>query len=138
MMPSPRTFWMIAAAGVLLAGAAQAQTVSPLDLRLRTRADAAATPVRLATPIGVAPGAVPDLADPLDPLAPTRLQAAVSGAVFAKTAVDGHFAGREDVTGSLGFLCGLQPGHTDQGGAAAYGFDPHGRFVGARLSFAFR
>jgi hypothetical protein len=34
-------------------------------------------------------------------------------------------------------MCGLQPGHNDSGGAAAYGSDPHGRFVGAKFSLAF-
>ena len=124
----------IALAALSLAGAANAQ---PLDLRL-PRADA--IPI---APLGTvgheAPRPAPDLANPLDPLAPTtRLATPLAGAVFAKTAIDHRFGRRDDFTGSLGFLCGLQPGHDDSGGAAAYGVDPHGRFVGAKFSLAFR
>ncbi|MDB5436642.1 MAG: hypothetical protein JWR47_2899 [Phenylobacterium sp.] len=128
----------IAAAALAFAGAAQAQTAArPLTLApYRAEAVAASLPVK--APAGaVRPAA--DLADPLDPLAPTAVQASsVESAVFAKTAVDHRFGPREDITGSVGFLCGLQPGHNEAGGAAAYGVDPHGRFLGAKLSFAFR
>jgi hypothetical protein len=117
-----------------MAGAAQAQ---PLDLSLRALAAAPATPV--ARPADALATAVPDLANPLDPMAPTRLQSkTLDTAVFARTAVERHFAKRDDLTGSFGFLCGLQPGHADSGAAAAYGSDPHGRFVGAKFSLAFR
>lgn len=120
-----------------LAGAAAAQ---PLDIRLTdrppTEAGAAAT---FAAPGVEAARPAPDLANPLDPLAPTVVQAdTLSTAVFAKTALDHRFEGRSDLSGSIGFLCGLQPGHADSGAAAAYGVDPHGRFVGAKLSIAFR
>jgi hypothetical protein len=54
----------------------------------------------------------------------------------AKTAVDRRYD--RDVTGSLGFLCGLQESADRKGGAAARGVDPTGRFVGAKLSIAFR
>lgn len=125
---------LMAMSAALAAGAAGAQ---PLDIRLPDRAQA---PVA-ATPIGrfSAEPPRPDLANPLDPLAPTALQAnPVASAVFAKTALDHRFARREDLTGSVGFLCGLQPGHNESGAAAAYGTDPHGRFLGARFSLAFR
>ena len=55
----------------------------------------------------------------------------------ARTSVDRKLAS-DDVTGSLGFLCGLEPGAGDKGLAAARGYDPSGRFVGAKLKFAFR
>ncbi len=55
----------------------------------------------------------------------------------ARTSVDRKLAS-DDVTGSLGFLCGLEPGAGDKGLAAARGYDPSGRFVGAKLRFAFR
>lgn len=55
----------------------------------------------------------------------------------ARTSVDRKLAS-EDVIGSLGFLCGLEPGSGDKGIAAARGYDPSGRFVGAKLRFAFR
>ena len=56
---------------------------------------------------------------------------------IARTSVDRKLAS-DDVTGSLGFLCGLEPGSGKQGAAAARGYDPTGRFVGAKLKFAFR
>ena len=121
-MPRPSTIFCGLAAGAVLAaaGAAQAQAVT---LPVKALSDAARP--------------APDLADPLDPLAPTKVQAnPMQSAVFARTAVDHRFAGKSAVSGSFGFLCGLQPGHGDAG--SAYGVDPHGRFVGAKLSFAFR
>ena len=122
-----------ALAAAMVAGAACAQ---PLDLRPPERAQAPAAPLALP---GQPARALPDRADPLDPLAPTRIVAnPMSSAVFARTAVERSFARRDEVKGSLGFLCGLQPSHAEAGGAGAYGVDPHGRFVGAKLSFAFR
>lgn len=56
---------------------------------------------------------------------------------IATTSVDHSFAGK-GLTGSAGFLCGIQPGQGQDGGAAAYGYDPHGRFLGAKLSLAFK
>jgi len=56
----------------------------------------------------------------------------------AKTAVD-HSFDDPGVTGSLGFLCGLEAGAERQFGAAAVrGYDASGRFVGAKLRVAFR
>jgi hypothetical protein len=55
----------------------------------------------------------------------------------AKTAVDHRFASG-GVTGSAGFLCGLQAGPDNNGAASALGYDPSGRFVGAKLSIDFR
>lgn len=125
---------LIAAALAAMAGAAAAQ---PLDLSLPAVGPALPAPV--ASPAGAAARAVPDLANPLDPMAPTKLQTStLDSAVFARTAVEHRFARRDDLTGSFGFLCGLQPGHTESGVAAAYGSDPHGRFVGAKFSIAFK
>jgi hypothetical protein len=122
---------LIALALAMLSGAAAAR---PLDLSLPdTAAPAAALPIpaQAARPM-------PDLANPLDPLArPTLQTQTLDSAVFAKTAVETKLAGRSNLTGGLGFMCGLQPGHTESGGAAAYGSDPHGRFVGAKFSLAF-
>ena len=136
---SLKTCLIAAAAVAALPLAAQAQA---LDLRLpATPATARPAYSPLAySPLPSAPAkAVPDLANPLDPQARPVLQTnALDSAVFAKTAIDHRFGRRDDLTGSLGFLCGLQPGHNDTGGAAAYGVDPHGRFVGARFSIAFR
>jgi opacity protein-like surface antigen len=55
----------------------------------------------------------------------------------AQTAVDHHF-GKGGVVGSAGFLCGRGAGPDNNGAATAYGYDPEGRFVGAKLSFAFK
>lgn len=60
---------------------------------------------------------------------------ALRSAGVAKTAVSQT---DDDVTGSLGFLCGLQPGQKLSGPAAARGYDPNGRFLGAKLSVALR
>ena len=69
------------------------------------------------------------------PFAMTEEQAAMLRAGVARTAVDHRFA--DALTGSLGFLCGLH-GETYQGAAAMRGSDPDGRFLGAKLSLAFR
>lgn len=60
---------------------------------------------------------------------------ALRQAGMAKTAVSQT---DNDVTGSLGFLCGLQPGQKASGPASARGYDPNGRFLGAKLSIALR
>ena len=54
----------------------------------------------------------------------------------ARTSVDGHFSDR--LTSSIGFLCGLHPSVGHEGAAAMRGDDPQGRFLGAKLSLAFR
>lgn len=54
----------------------------------------------------------------------------------ARTSVEQRFA-RDQAVAQAGLLCGLMP-HPDIGGAqAAYGNDPDGKFVGAKLSRAF-
>jgi hypothetical protein len=132
-----RWIFLLGLAAGAISGAANGQVLaSPLKRAPRETGPVPTLPVK-AVPVAARPA--PDLANPLDPLAPTTIQAnPMQNAVFARTAVDHRFAGRSDVTGSLGFLCGLQPGHGETGGDAAYGVDPHGRFVGAKLSFAFR
>lgn len=123
----------------VLIGVAGAASAQPLDLRLPALGDTAAHPAPVASPAGAPTKATPDLANPLDPLAPTKLQVnTLDTAVFAKTSIEHRFAKRDDLTGAFGFLCGLQPGHTESGVAAAYGSDPHGRFVGAKFSIAFK
>jgi hypothetical protein len=54
----------------------------------------------------------------------------------AKTDVDRRIS--EGLSGSLGFLCGLHPSVGDDGASAMRGVDPEGRFLGAKLSLAFR
>jgi hypothetical protein len=129
---------LLVAAALASAGAARAQIATRPLMLAPSRAEAVAASLPVKAPAGADRPAA-DLADPLDPLAPTLVHArSMESEVFAKTAIDRRFGRRDDITGSVGFLCGLQPGHNQSGGAAAYGFDPHGRFVGAKLSFAFR
>jgi hypothetical protein len=56
----------------------------------------------------------------------------------AQTSVDARLSDGDDVTGSLGFMCGLKPGAERYGVAAARGYDETGRFVGAKLRVAFK
>ena len=103
----------------LMAGAAQAEVLSP-SLAQAVRPDLARAPaVKLS----------------LDPKSAEAH--ALKRAGIARTAIDRRLAG-DDVTGALGFLCGIQPGADRNGAAAARGVDPSGRFVGAKLSLAFR
>jgi opacity protein-like surface antigen len=75
-------------------------------------------------------------ATPRVSIAPQVAQAAaLRQAGIARTSVDHSFAGK--ATASLGFLCGLQP-RADEAIGSAHGFDSQGRFLGAKLSFAFR
>jgi hypothetical protein len=128
----------IAVAGLLSAGAAAAQSATPALQSHMTDARPARAFSPIPRPAGVAAPPTPDLADPLDPLAaPKLVTRSLDSEVFATTAVDRKFGKRDDLTGSLGLLCGRQPAHTENGSAAAYGSDPHGRFVGAKLSLAF-
>ncbi|MDZ4369962.1 MAG: hypothetical protein U1C74_00880 [Phenylobacterium sp.] len=120
-MPRPRTIvaGLAALVGLSLAGTAAAQPVSP------ERALALAVRERPAPDIRISYS--PEVAEAL----------ALRRAGLAKTSVDRRL-GDDDMTGSLGFLCGIQPGADRGGAAAARGVDPHGRFLGAKLSLAFR
>jgi hypothetical protein len=60
---------------------------------------------------------------------------ALKRAGLARTAVERR---SDAATAALGFLCGLKDSADRSGGAAARGVDPHGRFLGARLSLSFR
>jgi len=117
---------LLAVIALALAGAAQAQTAEAL-MAAPLRATATATGVGI------------DLASPRASFAPRY---AHTGAPripgVARTSVDHRFDDDAGVVGSLGFLCGLEPGAERKGAAAARGYDPTGRFVGAKLKFAFR
>ncbi len=56
---------------------------------------------------------------------------------MVRTSVDHPFGG-DNAVGSLGFLCGRQPAYLHSGIAEARGYDPDGKFVGAKLAFAFK
>jgi hypothetical protein len=60
---------------------------------------------------------------------------ALKRAGLARTAVERR---ADDVTAALGFLCGLKDSADRSGAATARGVDPHGRFLGAKLSLRFR
>jgi len=60
---------------------------------------------------------------------------ALRTAGVAKTAVS---AKDDEITRSLGFLCGIQPGQKPTGAAAARGYDPSGRFIGYQMSIALK
>src|SRR5258708_6632203 len=91
----------------------------------------------LLTGLGLAGAA--SAAQPLDL---SRLRSPYAGTAtlrdvgLARTAVE-HRAGPDTSLG-LGFLCGRQPSAVTSSGAAAYGVDPHGRFLGAQLKMSFR
>ena len=57
------------------------------------------------------------------------------GPIYPKTAVERRI-GPDGVMGA-GFLCGRDSAADYSGASGAYGDDPHGRFVGARLSRSF-
>ena len=61
---------------------------------------------------------------------------ALRGAGIVQTSL-GRRLGRDGADASVGFLCGLQPGQNEQGAAAVRGYDPQGRFLGAKLRFSF-
>ncbi len=78
-----------------------------------------------------------DLALPAASLGITDAQAeALRRAGVTRTAIDHRFS-HDGVTGSLGFLCGL-PADPAGGVSSVRGFDPQGRFLGAKISFPFR
>jgi hypothetical protein len=56
---------------------------------------------------------------------------------IARTSIDRRLRD-DDAVGSFGYLCGLNPGQKMSGAAGAAGYDPMGKFLGAKLSFAFR
>ncbi len=65
----------------------------------------------------------------------TDAQAEALRAGIARTSVDHRFVDR--LTGSVGFLCGLHGADYDEA-SAMRGADPAGKFLGAKLSLAFR
>lgn len=56
---------------------------------------------------------------------------------ITKTSVESRFGVQDNAVGEAGFLCGLLPHPDTAGAAAAFGHDPDGRFVGAKLRIAF-
>ena len=67
--------------------------------------------------------------------APDAEAYALRSAGIARTSIS---ATDDEITRSLGFLCGIQPGQKPTGAAAARGYDPSGRFLGYKLSIALK
>jgi hypothetical protein len=110
------------------AGAAYAQAAAG------PAADSLAQAV-VATPVRAA---LPDAALNLSmPHASRYAQSNPLPAGIARTSIDHRFED-DGAVGSAGYLCGLQPGEKMYGAAGAAGYDPMGKFLGAKLSVAFR
>lgn len=110
-----------------LAAHAASRTEAALE---QFRAEAAASPP---APLKASAKAPSDLSDPGLYLAwaddaPARPRGTV------QTAVDLRF--NPKAVGSLGYLCGLQPGPNDQGGVRSSS-DPAGTFLGGQFKVAF-
>jgi hypothetical protein len=125
--PDPHAVLVLAAlAAALAAGAANAQAVSPIPV------------APAASPAGASARSSIDLSVSRTDLEIATAQAnALRAAGVVQTAVDHSFAPHDDVVGSLGFLCGRQPAYSHSGVAEARGYDPDGKFLGGKLSFAF-
>lgn len=69
---------------------------------------------------------------------PRRLTEAQASRIpgVARTSVD-YRLDKDGAVGSLGFLCGLKASSDRAGAAQAYGVDPNGRFVGAKVRVTF-
>jgi hypothetical protein len=98
--------------------------LTALTLALAAGATQAAEPARAQAPIKLA-----------RPVAFATAEALPPG--VAKTSLAYRPGGRSDVIGELGFLCGREAGQGRTGAAAARGYDPSGRFVGAKLRLSF-
>jgi hypothetical protein len=107
----------------LIGGAAQA------DVGARAAAPAPALKVSLA--------AVQVAQAPALPLMSYSRNARALPAGTVRTSVERRFSGLDSAVGEAGFLCGLLPHPDTSGAAAAYGHDPDGRFVGAKLRLSF-
>jgi hypothetical protein len=98
-----------------------------------TPADALRAAVMAPKPAISRPGDAPNARITL--AAPYAEAYALRTAGVAKTAVSDK---EDEITRSLGFLCGIQPGQKPTGAAAARGYDPSGRFIGYQMSIALK
>ena len=69
-------------------------------------------------------------------LAPDRQVHELPQPGIARTAIDRRFE-QDRATGSLGFLCGRPDSLDERARSQAFGSDPQGRFLGARLAVTF-
>lgn len=124
-MIDPR-FCLILTTATLLGGAAQAQTP------LKPYAIAAKPPMMSLARDAALQASRPDLSLPVRYAnAPAQLPRGI-----ARTSVESRLAGDGPVA-SAGVLCGLKPSADYSGMGTARGYDNDGRFVGAKLAFAF-
>ena len=105
-------------AAFALAGAARAEVAAP-----------AAAPR-----LSLAPAKPLNLTAPGLPVLYSRAPAPLPPGV-ARTSVEGKVAG--DALLGAGLLCGLKPNADESGAGRARGYDPDGKFVGAKLAFSF-
>ena len=126
-MRSPHLQILLSMAVVACADAASAQAaLAPADLLAQAI---------LAEPSPASPSSRSAL-DFSQPQTASRYASPLPAGI-AKTSIDHRFDD-DDAVGSLGYLCGLNPGQKMSGAAGAAGYDPMGKFLGAKLSFAFR
>jgi len=116
-------------AALLTAGAAQAQSAAPTADTLRPFQPQATLAARALS------GAI---AGGVTPLAAQRSQDSGVGVSDIRPTSVARPLGRSGVVGSAGFMCGLGPDLVHRGSSTISGYDPTGRFVGARLSLAFK
>jgi hypothetical protein len=111
----------LAAVAALGGGAAHAQAAkSPM--------------ISLAKPAAPRASKPQDLAAPGLPVLYSRAPAPLPPGI-ARTSVERRVAG--DGVLSSGVLCGIQPSADTSGASRARGFDPDGKFVGAKMAFRF-
>lgn len=118
MTPVLRPAALALVAAFALAGAAQAEVATP-----PAAPKLSLTPAK---PLNLTAPGLPVLYS----RAPTPLPPGV-----ARTSVEGKVAG--DALLGAGLLCGLKPNADDSGAGRARGYDPDGKFVGAKLAFSF-
>jgi hypothetical protein len=117
-----------------MAGAAQAQTRLQ-DVVARFQAEPA--PAIVLKGAALPPASAASLSSPdlffkaaADDAPPARPKGTV------QTAIDRSFSPSNSVVGSVGYLCGLQPGANTSGGVAS-SHEPAGTFLGGQLRVAF-
>ncbi len=121
-MPRVRAVVLLSFTLCAVAGLARAQTVKAADsLTSRFIVNGAAVAAKTPQPSSLR---YATLASPLP-----------EGIV--RTSVESRFGVRDKASGEAGFLCGLLPHPDTAGAAAAFGHDPDGRFVGAKLKLSF-
>ena len=125
-----RTLTTVSIAALALTGSAHAAT-TPAD------AQAAARTLQSLLPHATEAPRPADLASAVLPVRDTLAGAVRLPAGVARTSIDHSFSPGK-ISGSAGFVCGLQDSLEHSGAREITGYDPHGRFVGAKLSFAFR